>query len=93
MVRCFLTTFDNPYDPYDHYEDWYRFDCDKGYNCCGMLARFAYSSDQLTDNENAFEIEQAIDMIIKNDPLNIYKKVKKTIPDDKTDPDESETQE
>lgn len=85
MVRCFLTTFDNPYDPCDQYEDWYRFDCDKGHNSCGILARFLYTSDQLTDNENAFEVEKAIDTIIKNDPLNIYKKVKKTIPDDVTD--------
>lgn len=93
MVRCFLTTFDNPYDPYDQYEEWYRFDCDMGHNCCGILARFAYTSDQLTDNENAFEIEKAIDSIIKNDPLNIYKKVKKTIPDDQTDPNKTEQQE
>lgn len=62
-------------------------------HCWRMLARFAYTSDELTDNENAFEIEKAIDTIIKNDILNVYKKVKKTIPDDKTDPDESETQE
>lgn len=59
MIRCFLTTTDNPYNPYSQFEDWYRFDIDKGYNSCGLLMRVAYTSDQLTDAENAYEIEQA----------------------------------
>lgn len=60
MIRCFLTTVDNPYSPYEQFEDWYRFDTDKGYNSSGLLMRMAYTSDQLTDAENAYEIEQAI---------------------------------
>ena len=82
MTRCFITTVDNPYDPCDQFDQWYRFDCDHGYNSCGLLARLAYTSSQLTDNENAYEIELAIDQIIKADPLNLYRKVKKTLPDE-----------
>lgn len=52
-VRCAITTFDNPYDPFDEFDDWYRFDMDRGYNSCGVLARFLYTSDQFTDEENA----------------------------------------
>lgn len=81
MTRCFITTVDNPYDPCDQFDQWYRFDCDHGYNSCGLLARLAYTSSQLTDNENAYEIELAIDQIIKADPLNLHRKIKKTIPD------------
>ena len=84
MIRCFLTTTDNPYNPYRQFEDWYRFDIDKGYNSCGLLMLVAYTSDQLTDAENAYEIEQAIDEIIANDPLNIYKKLKMEVEDDTT---------
>lgn len=82
MIRCFLTTVDNPYSPYEQFEDWYRFDTDKGYNSSGLLMRMAYTSDQLTDAENAYEIEQAIDQIVAHDPLNIYKKLKLDIKDD-----------
>lgn len=78
-VRCAITTFDNPYDPFDEFDDWYRFDMDRGYNSCGVLARFLYTSDQFTDEENAYETERAIDYIIANDPLNRFKKVKRSL--------------
>ena len=60
MVRCFLTTFDNPYNPYDQFEQWYQYDMDHGYNSSGLLMRLAQTSSQFTDNENAYEIEKAI---------------------------------
>lgn len=72
-----LTTFDNPYNPFDQFDSWFLFDVTKGYNSCGMLARFARTSDSFTDEENDKETERAIDEIIKYDFLNIYKKVKK----------------
>lgn len=75
MSACALTTFDNPYNPFDNFDSWYRFDLDKGYNSCGLLARIAHTSEQLSDQENDQEIERAIDEIIKYDPLNIYRKV------------------
>lgn len=82
MVRCFLTTVDNPYDPYEQFEQWYRFDNDHGYNSSGLLMRLAETSSQFTDNENAYEIEKAIDKIIAADPCNIYKKIKMDIKDE-----------
>lgn len=77
MALFAITTTDNPYDPIDDFDSWYRFDMDKGYNSCALLDRLALTSDQLTDEENQREIERAIDEIIKYDVLNIYKKVKK----------------
>lgn len=46
--------------------------------------RLAETSSQFTDNENAYEIERAIDKIVANDPLNIYKKFKIDIKDEST---------
>lgn len=31
MVRCFLTTFDNPYSPYEQFEEWYQYDMISAY--------------------------------------------------------------
>lgn len=72
-----LSTFDNPYDPFEQFTLWLLFDNEKGYNCSGILARIAETSDQLSDEENEEEKERAIDEIIKHDFLNIYKKVSK----------------
>lgn len=77
-TKCMLTTVDNPYDPFEQFNDWFLFDEEKGYHSCGYLGRIARTSDELSDEENALEVERAIDEIIKYDFLNIYKKVKKT---------------
>lgn len=70
-----LTTFDNPFNPFDDFKSWFVYDVTKGYNSCAYLARIARTSSQLTDAENNAEIERAIDEIIRHDFLNIYKKV------------------
>lgn len=71
-----ITTVDNPYDPLNNFSEWLMYDIDNGYNSCGLLDRFAKTSDAMSDAENAKEIERAIDEIIKYDPFNIYRKVK-----------------
>lgn len=74
--KCMLTTFDNPYNPFDEFTSWFMFDEEKGYHSCAYLGRIAKTSEQLSGEENAQEIERAIDEIIKYDFQNIYKKVK-----------------
>ena len=75
--KCMLTTFDNPYNPFDEFTSWFMFDEEKGYHSCAYLGRIAKTSEQLSDEENAQEIERAIDEIIKYDFQNIYKNVKR----------------
>lgn len=72
-----LTTIDNPYDPFDEFSSWFMFDVQKGYNSCGLLDRIARTSESFTEDENAEELERAIDEIIKYDFMHIYKKIKK----------------
>lgn len=72
---CMLTTFDNPFDPFEQFTSWFLFDTEKGYNTCGRLARIVKLSDDMTEKEIDEENERAIDEIIKYDFMNIYKKV------------------
>lgn len=81
MSICALTTFDNPFDPFDQFDLWFRFDSDKGYNSCAFLDRIARTSDALTEEENDKEIERAIDEIVHYDFMNLYKKVTREFTD------------
>ena len=73
--ECMLTTFDNPYDPFEQFTSWNLFDVEKGYNTCSYLGRIVRLSDELSEQEESEEIERAIDEIIKYDYACIYKKV------------------
>lgn len=74
----FLTTLDNPFNPFEQFDQWYAFDTQKGYNTCNYLARIARSSDELSDADEDRIVEEAIDEIVELNVLGIYKKVKKS---------------
>ena len=75
--KCMLTTFDNPFDPFEQFTSWFLFDVEKGYNTCGYLGRIVNFNDEMSEKEKDEEIERAIDEIIQYDFLAIYKKVKR----------------
>ena len=79
MKESKLTTFDNPFDPFEDFNSWFMFDIEKGYNSCGRLMRIAKTTDDMTQKEENEEIERAIDEIIKYDFTNTYKKVTRTV--------------
>ena len=70
-----LTTIDNPFDPIDQFDAWLAYDISKGYGTCEYLDRIAKTSDAFPDETNDAEVERAIDEIVANDALNIYKKI------------------
>lgn len=72
---CKLTTFDNPFDPFDQFDEWFMFDKEKGYDSCERLMRIAKIYDDMSQVEIDQEIERAIDVLIANDFTNTYKKV------------------
>ena len=75
-----LTTFQNPFDPFENFMQWRLFDIEQmnalGFQpTCEYLARIAKLRDDMTEKEVEEEIERAIDEILLYNPLNIYKKV------------------
>lgn len=77
-----LTTVDNPYDPFEDFARWFVYDSEKGYNTCGLLAIASGTSRSFVDEVNNDLNEEAIDSIIENDFLKIYKKITKEVVDD-----------
>ena len=73
--RVSITTNDNPYDPFSQFDNWFRFDIEKGYYTCSKLARLTHLKSDMSDKEETEEVERAIDRLIEIDPFDIYKKV------------------
>lgn len=64
-----LSTMDNPYNPFDNFEQWYMFDELKARQenrptCCGYLARVDYSSDEVSEAEQIQTMNDIIDEIL-----------------------------
>lgn len=59
-----LTTSDNPHDPIDDYDSWWKFDSEKGYGTPGLVMTIALTSDEFTEEENIRAEERAIDEIM-----------------------------
>lgn len=81
MLKTMLTTVDNPHDPFDNYNAWYQWDTMSGYHTPSFLARILQSSHDLSDADEELSIEQAIDEIVRENVLGVYKKIQKEIPD------------
>lgn len=70
-----LTTIDNPFNPFVEWDEWNRFDEDKGYFTNNYLARIARTSDDMSDVEYSNAIDDAIEEIVKFNILGVYRKV------------------
>ena len=78
MRRIALTTSDNPFDPFDDFDRWFRFDESKGYMSSGLVARVADVSDELSEGDRNRAIEEAINFIVEVNPTSNYKKLVRT---------------
>lgn len=75
MPRHMLTTVDNPYNPFTEWREWYAWDEQAGYHTSGLLARVVRTSDELSDADQEAAIEDAIEEIVRENPLGVHRKV------------------
>lgn len=78
MKEHMLTTVDNPFDPFTQFDEWYAFDEGSGYHSTGLLARVVKTSNEISETDQSLAIEQAIEEIVKENVLGIYRKVSRT---------------
>ena len=82
MADVRLTTTNNPWNPFTHFDEWYAFDSAHDYGCCEYLARVLKISPDLPENDIESLTEEAIDEIVSlGVPLAegaFYKKVRRT---------------
>jgi uncharacterized protein (DUF2267 family) len=73
-----LSTIDNPWNPWNNYDEWYQFDRSQHYDTTGFLARVANISNDLSDLDRDEAIREAIDEIVKQNVSGNYIKVTKS---------------
>jgi hypothetical protein len=72
-----LTTVDNPYDPWTQWDEWFAWDQNAGYHTPGLLARIAQGSADLSEADEQLAIQQAIEEIVQENVLGVFRKVKR----------------
>lgn len=75
MAAHMLSTVDNPYNPFTHWDEWWAHDIAQGHNTAGLLARIAINSDELSDADQEVANEDAINEILREDARGIYIRV------------------
>lgn len=81
MLKTMLTTIDNPHDPFDEFMQWYQWDAMSGYNTPSFLARVLATSYDLSEIDQQIAIEQAIDEIVRENVLGVYRKLQREVAD------------
>lgn len=72
-----ITTLDNPWSPFTHYREWWEFDREHGYFTQEKLAKLAFTTDNLGENEKQADIAFAQQLLLDSDILGIYIRVTK----------------
>lgn len=75
MQEAMLSTIDNPYNPFTHFDEWLAYDTLNGYNTLGVLGANTPLSVDLPGEINDVIINDAIDYIVLNDLTGTYIKV------------------
>lgn len=85
MLVKMLTTTDNPYDPFDQWDDWYAYDSRLGYHSSSLLARVAVVSDETSDSDQVASINDAIDEIVSENVSGVHVSVEREYKPDTPD--------
>lgn len=75
-----LSTSDNPFNPYTHWEQWYAYDAAAGYHTPAYLARVVVTSYELSEADQTLAITDAIDEILMYNLTGNYIKVMAPFP-------------
>lgn len=78
-VETSITTIDNPYSPFDDFDEWRAFDTRHGYNSLELLARVAVDSTELSDANRILAMNQAIDEIVEENVSGMHTKVTREV--------------
>lgn len=75
MISHMLTTDDNPFDPWDQFNEWHARDMVMGYHTLALLARCTRSSTELSEADQALAVEWAMEEIVRENVSGHHERV------------------
>lgn len=75
MEDHMLTTVDNPFNPWTHFDEWRVFDESHGYYSLELLARLLVTSNELSDAQQSQAIEDAINEIVSENVSGMHRSI------------------
>lgn len=76
-LEYMLSTIDNPYDPFEQWDEWYMWDLNAGYHTPGLLARISKSSNDLSEADQYLAVQDAIDEIVRENVSGVHRKLRR----------------
>ena len=73
--ETWVTTLDNPFDPFAEFEAWQRFDEDHGYHTTSLICRYLNASPEFGDDVYNEALEEAVDKVVHYNFYGNYRKV------------------
>lgn len=73
--ETWVTTLDNPFDPFVESDQWKRYDEDHGYNTTALICRYLRSSDDYDEESYRQALQDAVDEVVRFNYTGIYRKV------------------
>jgi len=70
-----LTTIDNPWNPFTHWDEWREYDESSGYFTLALLGRVVITSDEMSEADQDVAVSDAIDEIVKENVSGVHVKV------------------
>ena len=72
-----LTTIDNPWNPFTHWDEWREYDEASGYFTLALLGRVVITSDEMSEADQDVAVLDAINEIIQENVSGVHVKVAK----------------
>jgi len=74
-----LSTVDNPYNPFEQWDEWLAYDLAMGHHTCEYLARVSVNSTNLSESSQQYYDNIAMKQIVSEDPIGIYIMISKNM--------------
>lgn len=72
MANTMLTTLDNPWNPFTHFDEWREYDESSGWHTLALLGRVVVTSDELSEADQELAIDDAMAEIVRENVSGVH---------------------